>query len=550
MNMSLWNVYPRPRMKRDSFLCLNGAWDFSVCPPEEAPQYRETIQVPFCPQSRLSGIGRAIPQSSLCHYRKQFTLPEEFVKEKVLLHFGAVDQQATVTLNGHLLGTRTGGYLPFSFDITACLQPVNVLTVTVSDRLDDAVLPYGKQKEKRGGMWYTPVSGIWQTVWLESVCDDYIHDLQVTTQNNTVYVKLEGTKSCGTLTLENGASWPVENGQCTFSLDQPERWSPENPHLYRFSVTTDSGDSVQSYFAFRTLSVESVNGVKRLCLNGKPYFFHGLLDQGYFPDGIFTPEKPEDYERDILAAKALGFNTLRKHIKIEPQVFYEACDRLGIIIFQDMVNNGRYSFLRDTALPTIGIKKMPGIFSRRSGAMKRAFITSMEETVAFLKNHPSICLWTIFNEGWGQFEGTKMYRHLKTLDDTRFIDTASGWFEGCESDVNSPHVYFRPFRFKPHPLPTLLSEFGGYVKKEEGHLFNENASYGYKYFQNTDSYMQALEKLYEEQILPAIPKGLCGCIYTQLTDVEDELNGIMTYDRQIVKVPAERMKKIAQKLKI
>ena len=548
--MSLWNVYPRPRMKRDSFLCLNGTWDFSVCPPEDTPQYRETIQVPFCPQSRLSGIGRTIPQSSLCHYRRHFTLPEEFVKEKVLLHFGAVDQQAAVTLNGHLLGTHTGGYLPFSFDITPWLQAENVLTVAVSDHLDDAVLPYGKQKEKRGGMWYTPVTGIWQTVWLESVCNDYIHDLQVTTQNNTVYVKLEGTESCGTLTLENASSWPVEKGQCTFSLDQPVMWSPENPHLYHFSVTTDSGDSVQSYFAFRTLSIENRDGVKRLCLNGKPYFFHGLLDQGYFPDGIFTPEKPEDYERDILTAKALGFNTLRKHIKIEPQVFYETCDRLGIIVFQDMVNNGYYSFLRDTALPTVGIKKMPGIFHRRSGAMKRAFTTSMKETVAFLKNHPSICLWTIFNEGWGQFEGTKMYRHLKALDDTRFIDTASGWFEGCESDVNSPHVYFRPYRFKPHLLPTLLSEFGGYVKKEKGHLFNENASYGYKYFQDTDSYMQALEKLYEEQIVPAIPKGLCGCIYTQLADVEDELNGIMTYDRQIVKVPAERMKKIAQKLKI
>ena len=317
-----WNVYPRPRMKRDSFLCLNGTWDFSVCPPEDTPQYLETIQVPFCPQSRLSGIGRTIPQSSLCHYRRHFTLPEGFVKEKVLLHFGAVDQQAAVTLNGHLLGTHTGGYLPFSFDITPWLQAENVLTVAVSDHLDDAVLPYGKQKEKRGGMWYTPVTGIWQTVWLESVCNDYIHDLQVTTQNNTVYVKLEGTESCGTLTLENASSWPVEKGQCTFSLDQPVMWSPENPHLYRFSVTTDSGDSVQSYFAFRTLSVETISGMKRLCLNGKPFFFHGLLDQGYFPDGIFTPEKPEDYERDVLTAKALGFNLWEAVVQWTQETFH------------------------------------------------------------------------------------------------------------------------------------------------------------------------------------------------------------------------------------
>ena len=546
-----WNVYPRPRMKRDSFLCLNGAWDFCVCAENEQPQYRETIQVPFCPQSRLSGIGRSIPQTSVCHYRKKFALPEGFIKEKVLLQFGAVDQAAEVTINGHPLGSHTGGYLPFSFDITPYLQPENELTVQVTDHLDDAILPYGKQKEKRGGMWYTPVTGIWQTVWLESVCNDYIHGMHTEIHENHVCITLEGTHACGTLTLtEENLTFPIQNGQCSFSLPQPDLWSPEHPRLYRFSVTTDSGDRVQSYFAFRTLSVETADGVKRLCLNGKPYFFHGLLDQGYFQDGIFTPEKPEDYEKDILTARALGFNTLRKHIKIEPQIFYEACDRLGIIVFQDMVNNGRYSFLRDTALPTVGIQSMPPLLNRRCAAMKHAFIRSMEETVAFLKHHPSICLWTIFNEGWGQFDGTGMYRHLKTLDRTRFIDTASGWFRGCETDVNSPHVYFRPFRFKPNRLPSLLSEFGGYVKKEEGHLFNANASYGYRYFQDKDSYMQALEKLYEEQIVPALPKGLCGCIYTQLTDVEDELNGLVTYDRQIVKPDPERMQKIAAKLKI
>ena len=549
--MTKWNVYPRPLMQRDSFFSLNGAWDFCICPDGEAPGFHETILVPYCPQSPLSGIGRPVPRHCLCHYRKTFSLPQGFCKDRVLLHFGAADQFAQVTLNGHVLGNHTGGYLPFCFDITSYLQPENVLTVTVADHLEDAVLPYGKQKEKRGGMWYTPVNGIWQTVWLESVCADAISGLQVTCDKNTVRISLEGTRSPATLTLlESGCSYPMAAGLCTFTLESPVYWCPENPHLYHFVVETQAGDKVQSYFALRSLTIETVNGLPRLCLNGKPYFFHGLLDQGYFPPGIFTPEKPEDYEKDILSAKALGFNTLRKHIKIEPQVFYAACDRLGIIVFQDMVNNGRYSFLRDTALPTIGLKRMPAIFRRRTPAMKNAFRQSMEETVGFLRHHPSICLWTIFNEGWGQFEGTKMYHRLKTLDPTRFIDTASGWFKGCKSDVNSPHVYFRPFRSRPHRLPTLLSEFGGYVKKEEGHLFSRNASYGYRFFKNRESYMQALEKLYETEIIPAVPKGLCGCIYTQLTDVEDELNGLITYDRQIVKPDVQRMCTIAHELKI
>ncbi len=546
-----WNIYPRPLMQRDSFFNLNGPWDFCICEETETPLYQETIRVPYCPQSKLSGIGRAVPQSAVCHYRRSFTLPEGFKKDRVLLHFGAVDQEAAVFLNGKKLGSHQGGYHPFSFDITDHLLPHNLLTVEVKDHLDEGISPYGKQKEKRGGMWYTPVTGIWQTVWLESVCSDPIKALHITNTENRVHLELEGTLSGGTLTLlETGETHPLHAGACDFEIAHPHLWSPEDPFLYHFTVETESGDQVRSYFALRTLSSEIRNGVPRLCLNGKPYFFHGLLDQGYFPDGIFTPEKPEDYEKDILLAKALGFNTLRKHIKIEPQVFYAACDRLGIIVFQDMVNNGRYSFLRDTALPTIGLKRMPAFAAPRSREMKQAFLSGMKETVALLRHHPSICLWTIFNEGWGQFDASHLYALLREMDPTRFIDTASGWFKGCKSDVNSPHVYFRPFRFKGHRLPTLLSEFGGYVKKEEEHLFNKNASYGYRYFQDRESYTQALETLYEEQIVPAIPKGLCGCIYTQLSDVEDELNGLVTYDRQVVKVPAERMKKIAGKLKI
>lgn len=545
-------MYPRPRMKRNSFLNLNGPWDFCVCGPGETPDYAETIQVPYCPQSPLSGIHRPIPQNGLCHYRRHFALPAGFHKGRVLLHFGAVDQVAHVTLNGKPVGRHKGGYLPFTFDITAQVAMENELIITVSDHLDEAILPYGKQREKRGGMWYTPVTGIWQTVWVESVCEDYIQDLEIETDQDQVTVRLMGTAASGTLTLtDSGLSFPVENGCCRFQVPSPRLWSPEDPFLYPFTVKTDAGDGVSSYFALRTLETGWVDGVPRLFLNGKPYFFHGLLDQGYFPGGIYTPEQPEDYARDILAAKSMGFNTLRKHIKIEPQVFYEACDRLGIIVFQDMVNNGRYSFLRDTALPTIGLKRLPGLLARRTKAQKAAFLQHMKETVAFLRHHPSICLWTIFNEGWGQFDSRATFLKLLRLDATRFIDTASGWFETGFTQVKSPHVYFRPFKIKPDDaLPTLLSEFGGYVKKEEGHLFDEKASYGYKYFKDGESYMQALESLYEKEIIPVIPKGLCGCIYTQLSDVEDELNGLMTYDRQIIKPDIHRMRRISEKLKM
>ena len=541
-----WNVYPRPQLMRDSFFSLNGAWDFSTDEGKWG-----TITVPFPPESLLSGVHRHMGKRPHLVYKKTFTLPEGFMRDRVILHFGAVDQIAAVTLNGTVLGEHRGGYAPFSFDITDTLLDTNTLVVEVTDNLSDKILPYGKQCEKRGGMWYTPVSGIWQTVWIESVPSDYVRALRIDTGADYAVFRAAGvTRGTVTVTTPHGEiSVPMRDRIARVDLPSPRMWSPEDPYLYEFTLATES-DTVRSYFALRTLDIRDVDGISRLCLNGKPYFFHGVLDQGYFSDGIFTPASPKCYDNDILAMKNLGFNMLRKHIKIEPEYFYYACDRLGMIVFQDMVNNGDYSFFRDTALPTVGLKKLPDRHLHRDPATRQAFIRGMEETVAQLRNHPSVCCWTIFNEGWGQFDSENMYHRLKKFDPTRFIDTASGWFHGATSDVDSEHVYFKPVKLKPSDKPIFLSEFGGYVYRVEGHVFNPDKTYGYRIFDDRQKFEDALVKLYETEVIPQIGLGLCAAVYTQLSDVEDETNGLLTYDRKVCKVDAARMREMAAKLKI
>ena len=543
-----WDVYPRPQLRRDSFLNLNGTWDFTVStcnqPPEE---FDRKILVPFCPESLLSGIREHFPEGHFLCYRREFTLPEGFHRGRVLLHFGAVDQICDIYVNQKLLSHHIGGYEAFSLDITHALQEENELVVCVQDDLRSGTLPYGKQTLNRGGMWYTPVSGIWQTVWLESVPETYIQalDIRVTTGSAQISVTpaLEGT------VFLQGKAYPLVKGCVEISPESPRLWSPEDPYLYEFTVQAGE-DRIESYFALRTIDIRTVSGIPRLCLNGMPYFFHGLLDQGYWPDGIYTPAAPECYADDILAMKRLGFNTLRKHIKVEPEQFYYDCDRLGMVVFQDMVNSGDYSFFRDTALPTAGIQKLPDKNMHTEPETRQAFLTAMEATVRQLQNHPCILYWTIFNEGWGQFDSSACYRKLKALDDTRIIDSTSGWFRGGESDVESLHIYFGPWsKLKPGKKPLVLSEFGGYAYPEEGHIFNPEKAYGYKSCKNREAFQNDLEVLYRSRILPAVEKGLCAAIYTQVSDVEDEINGLLTYDRKVCKADMDAMAQIASKLR-
>ena len=545
-----WKVYPRPRLKRGSFLCLNGEWELSVGASEKT----EKILVPFPPEAILSGIGRTMPEGDTLRYKKSFSLPEKFKKSRTILHFGAVDQTAEVYLNGVFLGMHVGGYSPFYFDVTKHLVEENTLEVLVTDTLD-GILPYGKQRKERGGMWYTPISGIWQTVWLESLPEQYISDIKIRSDREKaqISVSMNEGKANGAIVLD-GEEFPLENGRATVTPKDPVLWSPENPHLYNFTLKV--GDDVaESYFALRTLEVLNVGDVPRLCLNGEPYFFHGLLDQGYFSDGIFLPASPKGYERDILTAKKLGFNMLRKHIKTEPEIFYYYCDKLGIAVFQDMINNSDYSFVRDTALPTVGVKHLNDKRLHRNDKSRAAFLSGMCETVRRLSFHPSVCYWTIFNEGWGQFDHASAYKKLKRIDDTRFIDSVSGWFtpkkaKKLSSDLCSFHVYFKPVKLKKaKEKPIVLSEFGGYSYKISEHTFNLDDNYGYRTFTVGKELESALEALYTNEVLPAIEKsGLSAAVYTQLSDVEDETNGLITYDRRVIKVNEKLMKKIGAKL--
>ena len=544
----VWQEYPHPQLRRESYLNLNGKWDFAAKKGKQFPRaYNESILVPFCPESQLSGIHAHYGEDQYLFYRREVTLPDGFLKGRLLLHFGAVDQQVEVFINGRIVGKHIGGYNAFYLDITDDCAKEMTLTLRIKDDLRDKSLPYGKQCLKRGGMWYTPVSGVWQSVWMESVPEKHIEDMKIDVTLEEATVTL--TPALNGTAIFQGKELPVIDGKVTFRPANPENWTPENPKLYSFAIRCGE-DAIGSYFALRTLETKVVGGVPRLCLNGKPYFFHGVLDQGYWPDGIYTPASEECFAQDILEMKKLGFNTLRKHIKVEPEAFYYACDRLGMIVFQDMVNNSKYRFFRDTVLPTIGIQQKNDIRSHNNLASRKAFYECMDATVNQLKNHPCICYWTIFNEGWGQFCADAAYDRLKAQDSSRFIDTTSGWFRGAASDVESLHIYFGSFsKLQAGEKPLVLSECGGYCYPVEDHIFCPQKSYGYRKCNDLDKFRSDLEGLYRDKILPAAKRGLCACILTQISDVEEEINGLLTYDRKICKADQQNMLHLASELK-
>ncbi len=527
--------YPRPTLKRDGYIPLLGEWDLSVL-KNGTEEHIGKIKVPFPPESVLSGICRELKKGEQYVYVREFSIKTD---KRVILHFGAVDQVAEVYINGILVTTHNGGYLPFEVDITEHLESANTLRVVVTDDLD-RTSAYGKQCKKRGGMWYTPISGIWQTVWLEEVPKEYIKSLWITPTLDSVKIETVGGAKHKKLTLGDKV-YEFDGSYIKIDIDNPIHWIPENPYLYDFTIECGD-DKVQSYFALRTVTVDK----NYICLNGKPYFFHGILDQGYYSDGIYTPASPEGYKYDILTMKRLGFNTLRKHIKIEPELFYYYCDKYGMIVFQDMVNCGGYNYLLDTVLPTVGIKK--GLTRPVNDKTKAEFRRISMDMMRLLYNHPSVCYYTIFNEGWGQHDGDKLYRKFKSFDPSRIYDTASGWFRTKESDVVSEHVYFRKINLKPSDKPLVLSEFGGYSCKIPEHSFNLSKTYGYKYFENTDDFTKALDNLYRNEIIPNIEKGLCATVLTQVSDIEDETNGLVTYDRKVIKTDVKVMQDMSKAL--
>ncbi|MBQ6679465.1 MAG: glycoside hydrolase family 2 [Lachnospiraceae bacterium] len=536
-----WNVYPRPQMRREEWLCLNGAWDFYR--QDKEPQ---KIIVPFCPESLLSGIREPLRYGEALRYERKFTIPDSWRKKRILLHLGAVNRVSEIRVNGRLISFHLRGYLPITEDITRALLPgENTVSVSV---VNDLFSRYalGKQKVKRGGMWYTPVSGIWQTVWLEPVPEHYIDELVIESDMKGATIRAEGVSE-GTVRL-NEKRYLLRNGEARIEPEDPHLWSPEDPYLYEFTLNTGE-DRVTSYFALREIRAGEADGIPRILLNGKPYFFNGLLDQGYYSDGLFTPADPKLFEEDILKMKALGFNTLRKHIKVEAEQFYYDCDRLGMVVFQDMVNHGEYHYFRDTVLPTLGFKKRKDRRYNRDEETRREFLNFMEETVFALRNHPSILYWTIFNEGWGQFDADEAYRKLRALDKSRLIDATSGWFRQEKSDVESEHIYFKKLKLgKKSGRPQVLSEFGGFVYKIPEHSFNLDKTYGYKLFATREEFAADFRRIYLEEVIPLAKQGLSAAIYTQLSDVEDETNGLLTYDRRVQKLEASETEGIIEAL--
>lgn len=540
-NCTAWeSVHPAPQMKRDAYINLCGKWQLYI-KTKVGISEKCDIRVPFSPETRISGFGRHLNKGEQHLYTKTFTVPKEYENLRCLLHFGAVDCIAEIFINDKKAFCHEGGYTPFSIDITNHLKSENEIKVVVTDTLDK-VYPYGKQTKTRGGMWYTKTSGIWQPVWLEFVPKNYIKSIKITPSLESVTIETVGGEATKTVILQDSKSYTFCGDSITINIENPVCWTPDNPHLYNFTLTSGD-DTVQSYFALRTVTIEKVNNKPFICLNGKPFFFNGLLDQGYYSDGLYTPASPDGYIFDIELAKKSGFNMLRKHIKTEPDIFYYYCDKLGMVVFQDMINSGAYSFLLDTALPTVNIKR--GLSRPASKRRQRLFEQTSREIIETLYNHPCVCYYTIFNEGWGQHKPKYYYQLFKELDPTRVWDTASGWFKTKHTDVISEHVYFKKINLKGNKdRPLVLSEFGGYSLKIDNHIFNLDKAYGYKTLHSKQELNDALISLYKNQVSPMLARGLCATVLTQVSDVEDEINGIVTFDRQVVKIDTDAFYKL------
>lgn len=542
----LWD-YPRPQCRRDSYLCLNGVWQLSVTEASDpTPKPCGEIVVPYSPESVLSGFSGKLPKDCVLIYTRTVQIPKEFLRDVTFLHIGAADERCEVTVNEKPLGTYSAGYLPIRVDISSAIhEGENTICLRVHDETDPTH-PIGKQRKKRGGIWYTPISGIWQTVWMESLPTGYLDDLQTTPDFAHRFVEIRANRDFSAVVRfagETVATAHSENGACRIELAHAfHPWSPETPALYDLELTAGE-DCVSSYFAMRSFRADK----KTFYLNEKPYFVNGVLDQGYFSDGIYTPASYDRFRADIMEMKALGFNTLRKHIKVEPLVFYALCDSIGMLVLQDMVNVGKYSFFRHTVLPMLGKRHgKPHITGKQ--AEKDAFLRHSDATLMHLYNAPCIVYYTIFNEGWGQFDADAAYDRLKALDPSRVYDATSGWFSEHRSDVISEHIYFRPIRLKGGDRPIIVSEFGGYSHAPEGHRFNTRSTMGYRIYQTAEALEADFIRLYEGEILGNLQNGLAGAIYTQLSDVEDECNGILSYDRRVKKLSPVRIKPMMERI--
>lgn len=577
--------YPRPLLMREDYQILNGWWDYAFTIDYKQPQqYEGRILVPFSPETALSGVGRQLKPDEYLWYRRNFDLPgwdREKGQNRILLHFGAVDQSCEVRINGHKVKRHTGGYLPFEVDISRYAQEsANELIVAVKDLSDTSYHSKGKQKLNAGGMFYTAQSGIWQTVWLEKVTETYIKEIKTVPDIEKKIIRIKVSSSYSTdkknvdklsrnlpieIKIRKPGLYPdpvvkpsqistedmletavlaVSDKWIEIPIESISLWNCETPYLYYFEVKLGD-DRAISYFAMRKFSLETKvhEEFLRICLNGEVQFQNGVLDQGYWPESLYTPPSDAAMIFDIQEMKKTGFNMVRKHLKIEPQRWYYHCDRLGIVVWQDMVNGGSYykhwfvtygaTLLSWLRIPMRDV--YPRLLSREAKAGRLEFIREMKETIRLLGNHPSIAAWVIFNEGWGQFQTEDMTRIVRRLDPNRLIDQASGWFDQGGGDFSSLHNYFFKLFIRPErERASVLSEFGGYSYREPGHCAKEKL-YGYGICKNKKD----LEKRFLERwsgVRNLIPQGLSASIYTQWTDVEEEVNGVFTYDREVRKI--------------
>ncbi len=555
MNQIPLSEYPRPQLKRKSYICLNGLWDYAIRGIESIPDvFDGKILVPYSPEVEKSGVNKAVKPNDYLFYRLDYEMPADFIKDKVILHFGAVDQIAEVFINGKFALKHIGGFLPFELDIKPFLTDNKVqIVLRVQDTTNSSYHSSGKQSLNPGGIWYKPQSGIYMPVWMESVSTGYIEKIKITPNidNKAVNIVFKSSKKAAKLAL-NEKIYDIEANQDNIiEIDDLKLWSPENPYLYEFKIYNDV-DEINSYFAMRKISLVKKGKRLVIALNNQEYFMKGVLDQGYYQDGLLTPNSDEDYINDIKLIKNLGFNVSRKHIKIESLRWYYHCDRLGLLVWQDFVNGcTKYDFWLNQVPLFVRYKisdhRYKKFFRENEEGRKEAYQEFLD-TIDLLYNSPCIVLWTIFNEAWGQFDAKEMYEKLKQIDPTRLYDHASGWHDQGSSDVKSMHIYKWkvkvPNRRATKNRAYVCSECGAYILDKRLKEAKKKEGFIYLLFNNKEDFQKEYTRFIKEEIIPAKNKGMSAFIYTQLSDVEEEMNGFITYDRKEIKVDVETIKQI------